>query len=119
MTLLKRFCCYAAVVFLAGQIHAQMPANSPYWIAWNQAQAQDTANARGYANIGFAPPLMSIRGKPFTATRVWTEELKLPTGQSSEENVRTFWKIELIARPVWASIFGHIADIDPKYIGDI
>ncbi|HSK42991.1 MAG TPA: hypothetical protein VLA83_03775 [Candidatus Binatia bacterium] len=75
-----------------------MPANSAYWIAWNQAQARDTANAHGYANIGFAPPLMSIRGKPFTATRVWTEELKLPGGESPEGNVRT-WSAELtIAR---------------------
>jgi hypothetical protein len=98
MTLLKRFCCYALAVFLTGQIHAQMPANSPYWIAWNQAQARDTANAHGYANIGFAPPLMSIRGKPFTATRVWTEELKLPAGQSSEENIRTLSAELTIAR---------------------
>jgi hypothetical protein len=97
ITVLKRFCCYAFAVFLTSQIHAQMPANSPYWIAWNQAQARDTANANGYANMGFAPPLMSIRGKPFTATRVWTDELVL-AGQNSEENIRTLSAELTIAR---------------------
>src|SRR5579864_2382120 len=97
MTVLKRFCCYALAVFLTSQSHAQMPANSPYWIAWNQAQARDTANANGYANMGFAPPLMSIRGKPFTATRVWTDELT-PAGQNSEGNIRTLSAELTIAR---------------------
>jgi len=97
MTLLKRFCGYILAVFLSGQIHAQMPANSPYSIAWNRAQAQDVANADGYANIGFAPPLMSIRGKPFTATRVWRQVLTLH-GQKSEENVQTLSAELTIAR---------------------
>src|SRR5215831_4038430 len=97
MNLLKRFCCCALTVFLTGQIQAQMPANSPYWLAWNRAQARDTANANGYANTGFSPPLMSIRGRPFTATRVWREVL-MPAGHESEENGQTLSAELTIAR---------------------
>lgn len=38
--------------------------------AYSKANAKSCANAHGYADVGFAPTLMSIRGKPFTAK--WT-----------------------------------------------
>ena len=46
--------------------------------AWERAytglMAQDIANASGHANVGFSPAIMSIRGKAFTATRIYTNE---------------------------------------------
>src|ERR1700722_15432604 len=48
--------------------------------AWNKAfsaaAAQGFADAHGYAGVGFAPALISIPGKPFTATRTYTDKRK-------------------------------------------
>jgi hypothetical protein len=31
----------------------------------------------------------------------------------------TSWKVELVARAIWASILGYIANVDPKEFGSI
>jgi hypothetical protein len=41
---------------------------------YTELMSKDTWNARGHANVGFSPAIMSIRDKPFTATRVYTNE---------------------------------------------
>ena len=52
---------------------AQKAGVSAYFAAYLKANAADINNARGYGNVGFNPDIMSIPGKPFTATRIYTE----------------------------------------------
>ena len=60
-------------VSLATPALAQRQSASRFTDAVGKASAQDLANAGGYSNVGFNPDVMSIPGKPFTATRVYTE----------------------------------------------
>jgi len=41
-----------------------------------ELMSRDIANAAGYANVGFAPAVLSIPGKPFSAKRVYTDRCK-------------------------------------------
>jgi hypothetical protein len=48
--------------------------------------------------MGFAPDLMSVRKKPFTATRMWREEWTVPGGRGTEERVLSLSAELVIAR---------------------
>jgi len=62
------------VLSLAMPALAQSQSSSRFMDVVGKASAQDLANAGGYSNVGFNPDVMSIPGKPFTATRVYTEQ---------------------------------------------
>ena len=84
-------------------------ANGPWNKAYAAAAARGFANASGYADVGFAPALVSTPGKPFTATRTYTDKRKnannrrqkilpyQPTSQSpatKKEEFTTRWHLK-------------------------
>jgi len=54
--------------------------------------AQDIANARGHADVGFSPAIMSIPHKPFTATRTYTDQ-RMKNGKSVGDPITAEWTI--------------------------
>jgi len=64
---------FAALALAASAALGQKPAAPAYSSTVMQASAADLSNARGYGNVGFSPNIMSVPGKPFTATRIYTE----------------------------------------------
>jgi hypothetical protein len=57
-----------------------------------ELNAQDFSNANGYANVGFAPAIMSVPGKPFTATRTYKDQRK-ESGENVGDPLTAEWTI--------------------------
>jgi len=82
-------CSLLSAMVLAGTVaRAQNHGASPYVDASAKASSDDITNARGYANVGFNPDIMSVPGRPFTATRVYSERLA-PAGSAEQTPPRT------------------------------
>ncbi|HTR65309.1 MAG TPA: hypothetical protein VMH85_06030 [Terriglobales bacterium] len=76
-----------AIIALAGSTLAPAQEASRYMKANLKAGSDDMANARGYINVGFNPDIMSVPGRPFTATRVYSERHVLPGASASADSV--------------------------------
>jgi hypothetical protein len=74
-TILRQSCLAILLVAFALPVTAQN--NGAWEKIYTALNAKDLANARGYANVGFCPAIMSIPGKPFTAKRTFTDQRRV------------------------------------------
>jgi len=75
----------------ASMLHAQDD-NGIWNKAFSAASSRSSANAHGYADVGFAPAIMGIPHKPFTAKRTYSDQAT-NNGVNVGEPVTAEWTI--------------------------
>jgi hypothetical protein len=88
MTKAASLACLA--VLLVPAVTAQT--NGSWEKVYSSLMAQDLANARGHANVGFNPAIMSIPHKPFSATRTFSDQ-RMQNGKNVGDPIMAEWTV--------------------------